>query len=427
MRVVITLIVTVLLVGCTGHSLDSRQPPAPSVEPKPAPPPAEKDQPSKPTTQEESASLDVGKPEPLGALQQVESAGRVAEPGAYLINVSSGELWQLGSATRSGLPVGQNQMLRLGPAGLDLIDLPSKQATRLLHQQVYEAAFGPKSGRLAFTVPAEDNTSLLYLATLDQEAKELTHVRSAGPKGRITGLQWSPDGGSLIWLYSAPGDARRQRAYRLDTADGSLTDLGEAHAVSWSADSRAVAIADAKGLHLVADETRSTNPSTASLPGMGYVLWGPGKTVLYGPPLPGLHRSHLLTMTSAQGQGLRTLAISFGPPQWSPQRDRFAYVSDGCTSGEWNLYVMTTAPGSRTRLTDSGTEIKRNLLWSPDGSMIAFSEGRLRLQKVEIDSTATQTLAETDAEGLGPLIPMAWSADGRYLIFILSRGAGGVC
>jgi len=124
-----------------------------------------------------------------------------------------------------------------------------------------------------------------------------------------------------------------------------------------------------------------------------------------------------LTWVDRQGKTLGT----FGPPgtDWrvvlSPDGTR-AVVKDAPYNVPGDLWMLDLASGRRTRFTFKG-DVYSPAVWSPDGTRIAYSAGRLG-----------DTIYEKAASGLGDEqvllrepglrhFPTSWSRDGRFLLY----------
>lgn len=124
-----------------------------------------------------------------------------------------------------------------------------------------------------------------------------------------------------------------------------------------------------------------------------------------------------LTWVDRQGKTLGT----FGPPgtDWrvvlSPDGTR-AVVKDAPYNVPGDLWMLDLASGRRTRFTFKG-DVYSPAVWSPDGTRLVYSAGRLG-----------DTIYEKAASGLGDEqvllkepglrhFPTSWSRDGRFLLY----------
>ncbi|MFT6402923.1 MAG: Tol biopolymer transport system component, partial [Pseudohongiellaceae bacterium] len=119
---------------------------------------------------------------------------------------------------------------------------------------------------------------------------------------------------------------------------------------------------------------------------------------------------------------------SYTSPRWSPTGDRMAYISNS-EGGGWELYVRWMDTG-QTALLSNLAETPSGLVWSPDGTMLAFSA----LVKSESESLATAPTKPEGAQWAPPAIlieNLNYRVDGKgYLtpgydhIFVIPADAG---
>jgi dipeptidyl aminopeptidase/acylaminoacyl peptidase len=110
-------------------------------------------------------------------------------------------------------------------------------------------------------------------------------------------------------------------------------------------------------------------------------------------------------------------------PDFSPDGARIAFVSNRKKDME-NLYVVKTAGGALTRLTNEELPV-RDFVWSPDGSKIAYGVGISDEDYISVVDLATRkskkVLAKRNVEygivGDHGGKALQWSRDGRRLLF----------
>lgn len=98
---------------------------------------------------------------------------------------------------------------------------------------------------------------------------------------------------------------------------------------------------------------------------------------------------------------------------WSPDGKWIAYVSD--ESGEDEIYTMAqNGEGKPTRITTNGDNYKFDLKWSPDSKKIIWSDRKLRLTYVDIE-TKKQTIVDTS--NVGEFFDYNWSPDSKWITY----------
>lgn len=107
-------------------------------------------------------------------------------------------------------------------------------------------------------------------------------------------------------------------------------------------------------------------------------------------------------------------------PAWSPDGKKIAYVSDA--SGEDDVYVVDQdGSGTPERLTQRTSGRIDNLLFSPDGKQITYSDQQGKLYLLDLASKESVEIADDKSPfGLDP----SWSPDSRYLAVSLADDSG---
>jgi tricorn protease len=98
---------------------------------------------------------------------------------------------------------------------------------------------------------------------------------------------------------------------------------------------------------------------------------------------------------------------------WSPDGTTIAYISD--MSGEFEIYIQkqdgSDAPIKITRDADT---YMYSILWSPDSKKIVWSDKKLRLQYVDVQTKKVTQIAQSSVWEFGEY---EWSHDSRYLAY----------
>jgi Tol biopolymer transport system component len=107
-------------------------------------------------------------------------------------------------------------------------------------------------------------------------------------------------------------------------------------------------------------------------------------------------------------------------PSFSPDGNSVAFIWNGETEDNWDVYVKLIGAGSPQRLT-TDPAIDLSPAWSPDGRWIAFGRVRddLRVAILVVPSRGgpEREVLETRTSGvLGRGQILAWSADSRFLV-----------
>jgi Tol biopolymer transport system component len=160
----------------------------------------------------------------------------------------------------------------------------------------------------------------------------------------------------------------------------------------------------------------------------GGVAWSPdGRKVAFtrqtwtdpnGQTVP---HDHLYVM-NADGSGLLRLTsdpASDAFPVWSPDGRKIAFQRRTGTLGESDVYVIDVDGSGERNLTGDGTSSPG--VWSPDGRKIAFGSWRDggwgAIYVMNPDGSGQQRLARSG-------FPMAWSPNGRRILFVRVGGVG---
>jgi tricorn protease len=99
--------------------------------------------------------------------------------------------------------------------------------------------------------------------------------------------------------------------------------------------------------------------------------------------------------------------------KWSPDGKWIAYISDA--SGEDELYIIPQdGSGPAKQLTKGADTYKFALLWSPDSRKLLWSDKKLRLQFIDVDSGNVTQVAQAKA---WEITDYTWSPDSQWIAY----------
>lgn len=107
-------------------------------------------------------------------------------------------------------------------------------------------------------------------------------------------------------------------------------------------------------------------------------------------------------------------------PVWSPDGKWIAWVSD--KSGEDEIYIIPQGGGSSVRQVTFGQETyKYEIRWSPDSRKILWSDKKLRLRFVEVESKVIREVAQAEA---WEIRSFNWSPDSQWIAYAKTEEEG---
>lgn len=127
-------------------------------------------------------------------------------------------------------------------------------------------------------------------------------------------------------------------------------------------------------------------------------------------------RGEVFTVPAEKGI-TRNLSRSNGSHErnaiWSPNGKYVAFISD--RSGEDEIYIQIPDGQSEpVRVTSNGDVYKYSLVWSPDSKKILWSDKKMRLQYIEIDS---KKIIQVDQSDIWEFNDYDWSPDSRWIAY----------
>jgi tricorn protease len=135
-------------------------------------------------------------------------------------------------------------------------------------------------------------------------------------------------------------------------------------------------------------------------------------------------RGEVFSVPSEEGI-TRNLTESSGAHEreavWSPDGKYIAYLSD--VSGEYEIYMEPQDGTSEAvQLTDHADTYKFSIAWSPDSKKILWSDKKLRLQYVNVD---TKEVKLVDKSKIWEFSQFSWSPDSRWIAYVTQLAQNG--
>ena len=340
----------------------------------------------------------------------------VSEPGAYLLDLETGEL-RIVEHPIGAISPDETKMLKpncCAGGELIVIDIASGHGTLLVDGDIADADWSPDGKQIAYSYNLGGSHGLLVIDAQGGAPRRLTNIAGWG-------VDWAPSG-PYIAFTSAGNDG-------LSVANAETGEVAEVAtgqpSFEWSPDGSMLAYAGDGPLNVydpVTQESRTIAPG----PAWGRLAWSPdgskialpyGERIAYGGSQPGdIPLTYIVAVDAA------TSPVELGPairPQWSPDSTEITFVSHPLLTGEWDIY-LSDLNGQDRRVTNEPEVVHEGAAWLPDGRTIIYS-AHDRVVALDLETGTERILARPTFEiGLHFLGDLSQS--GRFITFIAGGG-----
>jgi serine/threonine protein kinase/dipeptidyl aminopeptidase/acylaminoacyl peptidase len=291
-------------------------------------------------------------------------------------------------------------------------------------------AFSPDGRSLAFCRATSWGNGELHVLRLSEDLKIVGDPLKIASKGKVLGLDWTPDSRSLVvsvldshgtnlWRVELSGSHQPKKlTFGANGFQPTISRRGNRLAYAeqvgdinlWRLDllprSRKVRVP-----HRIVASTRTDSYPQFSPDGstLSFVSDRTGTNEIWTCGLDGSNQAQL---TSLKG-----VMIS-GRPRWSPDGSKIAF--EGYAEGSSSIYVTEVRTGFTKRRLTSHPAGPANPSWSLDGRWILFDTPNVGIQKMPVDG-GPATMITSTVRGWGPIE----SPDGKYIYFLKSPPKSG--
>jgi len=364
----------------------------------------------------------------------------LASGGVYVVDVASGGMteivpptdavaaaWspdgqRLGIAAVSSLSNASARILIVGADGQGLAEI-----ARLGDSPVHSLTWSPQGDLIAFVGGTDGFSQQASLFVINPDGSGLRSLI----QGLEGGFAWSPDGRrlavALVDPSFSPFGGVVSNIYTVDVNDGSTTRLTDAAASeyepAWSPDGSAIAFVsgrDAQGGIFAVHPDGALTPLVSTIDREPpQVFLGPGRRLVAS------------AETSVELADGRTYPLFGGT--LSPDGHRLAgwgptgyMASDGSTIDVNDIYVWNVDGSQVTNLTNTPDINETELVWSPDGLLLALTSGGTsqsriepaRLEVIKADGSERRLLADFGLFGQVEL--PVWVSRASTLLFAVT-------
>ena len=410
---ILALFVLLILDGCgagdrsSSQTITSSSSPTPSATPSPS---------SNPTPTPEATPR---------KLDRLLVGGGVDTAGTYIVDLQRNEMFR--TAGRVVWLPGNRAIAAdccSGPGEVDLLDLELQTSTTLIPAQAAGIAVSPDGSEIAYSLYQASGAPSGGIYVMSLETRQQHEIAQAS----ASELAWSKSGRYLGFV----------EGYGLKVLDVTTGDMSVVSPMdpgvrfAWSPVTDVLQFAGVGGVAVYDPSTTTSTVVTSDTDGWPLV-WSPDGSRIVAPygdavltsPGGSLELNYVLTV---DGSSAPTALPPSRFVSWSPDGRKLAYISEGCATSDWNVYVINADGTGELSLTTSPAVYKETPIWAQGGSSIIYSEYASAIKAVELATGETRTLASGVGDALVTLdFGATASPDGRFFAFRAASGGHGIC